>query len=84
MTGKGKRYFEDDGTILFFDVGLGYLMWSHKNSLSCTNMICAHFCICVKLQSKVKGKDQGSIPSSTAHCVTSGIHFTFLCYCFFI
>ena len=67
--------FEDVGPIPFFDVGLGYLMQSHKNSLSCTNMICAHFCICVILQSKVKEEDQGSIPKSATHSVTSRIHF---------
>lgn len=62
----------------FFHVGLGYLMWSHKKSLRCTNMICAHLSLCVILQIKVKEKDQGSIPSSATCCVTCGIHFSFM------
>lgn len=69
------------GTLLLFHsfhVGLGYWMWSQKKSLRCTNMICAHFSICVILQIEVKGKGQGSIPSSAMCCVTCGIHFPFM------
>lgn len=78
---RSRGGFGDGATtpvFFFFHVGRGYLMWSHKNSLSCTNTICAHFWICVILQIKVKEEDQGSVPSSATDRVTCGIHFSFM------
>lgn len=81
MKGKVRRWLWrccSSSFFFFFHVGLGYLMWSHKKSLGCTNKIRAHSSIGVTLQIKVKGKDQGSVPSSATHCVTCGIHFSFM------